>query len=209
MGSPGGVRARKSEPVEWMLLDLLDPQKTQAYPKGYEEARQPLVTYLLSVTPTPVVDEREQTAAVPAPDSAGDHPDFEREQHALSEHACECVAIAGPSRERQHDATDFTYVSSFDRLTSRKPKSPAQPISVPVRTHLRNVLRVTVVLSIVALAYAWAGGGFPALSAGFRSFLQVILRYDGFKDRATPVPFRKDADEVSGRSDQRSVTADV
>jgi hypothetical protein len=79
MSSPGSVRVRKPERIEWMLLHPLDRQETRAYPRAYEEARQPLVAYLLSMTTTPIVDEREQPSATPAPDLTDDLLDVQRD----------------------------------------------------------------------------------------------------------------------------------
>ena len=91
---------------------------------------------------------------------------------------------------------EFCYVSSFERLTSRKPKAPIQPAPIRMGVHLRNVLAITAVLSVGALVYALVGGGFPGLSAGVRSFLGnqaakvrvILLGHDVANHPAAPAP---------------------
>src|SRR5215469_11861038 len=70
---------------------------------------------------------------------------------------------------RQRELEEFCYVSSFDRLTSRKPKASAPPASLPMRVHLRNVLAVTAALLIGAMIYAWVGGRLPGILAEIRA----------------------------------------
>jgi hypothetical protein len=72
---------------------------------------------------------------------------------------------------RQQELEEFCYVSSFDRLTSKKPKARLQPAPLPMGVHMRNVLAVTAALAIGALLYASVGGGFPGVLAGVRGFL--------------------------------------
>ena len=207
MSSPGSVRVRKSEPIEWLLVDLLDPQKRQAYPASYDQARRPLVSYLLSMTATLVVEEREQTAVAIAHDVADDRLDPQlRDRPGAGD-----TVITDTPVEEQDKSIEFSYVSSFDRLTSRKPINSMQPAHLSVGTHVRKVLRVTAVLSIGALAYAWVASGFPKLSTGVRSFmgdqaakvLLILPRHDGSKTRTAPPPTPKDvnaASDHSGRS---------
>jgi hypothetical protein len=91
---------------------------------------------------------------------------------------------------------EFRYVSSFDRVTSKKRKTRMQPAPVRIGMHLGNVLTVTAGLVLAALVYASFGGGFPDLSAGVRSFLgdqaakvRLILPGHGVGNSpATPTP---------------------
>jgi hypothetical protein len=168
MSSPGVMHARKSEPIEWRLHNPLDPQEAQVYPVSYEEARRRLIDHLLSMTAVPREQSKPTAVAVPR-DAFADNPEFEWSRAPLRE-------LADKSGPIKDDPTagkleEFRYVSSFERLTSKKPKATIQPGPVPVGVHLRNVLAITAALSVGALVYALAGGGFPGLSAGVRSFL--------------------------------------
>lgn len=170
MWSPGVVHARLSESLEWMLLDLLDPHKAQALPGDYEQARSRLVSHLLSMEP-PLEESRPPPIVFPR-GPAADNPDFERRHAPLDESTGRPAPIEdAPAGGTQHEWEEFSYASSFDRLTSRKPKASAQPAPVPMGVHLRSVLAVTAALTVGALVYAALGGGFPGLSAGVRSFL--------------------------------------
>jgi hypothetical protein len=168
MSSPGVMHARKSEPIEWRPLDPLDLQEAQAYPVSYEEARRRLLDHLLSMTTVPRKESEPTAVAVP-PDSFADNPEFEWNRAPLRECADKSTPIKDDPAAGKLE--EFCYVSSFDRLTSRKSKAGMQSAPVSIGAHLRNVLAVTAALSVSALVYTSLGGGFPRLSAGVHSLL--------------------------------------
>lgn len=164
MLSPGVMHARKFEPVEWIPPGT---QESRAYPASYEEARRCLVSLLLSMPAAPL--EESNTAAVPR-DRVTDIPDFELRRDR--QRSGKSATIKGDSAGgKQRELQEFCYVSSFDCLTSKKRKAGTQPTRLPMGVHLLNVLTVTAGLVVGAFVYASAGGGFPGLSAGVRSFL--------------------------------------
>jgi hypothetical protein len=191
MSSPGVMHARKSQPIERMLFEPLDPQEAQAYPASYEEARRRLVSHLLSISAAPLKESK--PVAVPR-ESVADIPDFEWNRGSLRERAGESAAIKEePAGGKQKGLREFYYISSFDRLTSKKPKANVQPASISMGVHLRNVLAVTTALSVGALVYASLGPGVPRVSAGVRSFLgdqvaKVKLILPGHDMRNLPEP---------------------
>jgi len=164
MSSPGVMHARQSQQIEWMPLDA---QESRAYPASYEEARRRLLSQLLSMAAAPL--EESNTVAVPhAP--VTDIPDFEMSRDR--EHAGKSAAIKSDlaGSERQ-GLEEFCYVSSFDRVTSKKRKTRVQSAPVRIGVHLLNVLTVTAGLVVGAFVLASIAGGLPGLSAGVRSFV--------------------------------------
>jgi hypothetical protein len=187
MSSPGVMHARKFEPVEWMPLDA---QESRAYPASYEEARCRLVTQLLSM---PAASLEETKPAVAPRDPIAGNPDFElsRDRECADQSVRDDRA---GGKQRQFE--QFRYISSFDRLTSRRRKTRMQPAPVRAGVHLLNVLTVTAGFVVGAFVYASLGGGFPGLSAGVRSFLGdpaakvrlILPGHDVGNSPAAPVP---------------------
>jgi hypothetical protein len=171
MSSPGVRYARKSKSMEWMLLDLLDPQKAQAFPASYERARRSLVSHLLSMTAAPLEETKPTAVAVPR-NPVADNPGFEWSRDPPRERGSKSAPIKDDTAGgKQQELGEFCYVSSFDRLTSKKPKASVQPAPLPMGVHMRNVLAVTAALAIGALLYASVGGGFPGVFAGVRGIV--------------------------------------
>jgi hypothetical protein len=192
MSSPGVMHARQFEPIEWMSLDPLDAQEAHGYPASYEDARRRILSELLSIPAAPL---EEMPAAVPR-DPIADNLDFEESGIPLRECPNKPAPIKhDPSGGKQREPRGLYYVSSFDRLTSRKRKAK-QPALVSIGVHLRDVLTVTAALSLSSLVYASVGGAFPGLSVGVRSFLGdqaakvrlILPRHDVGTQPAAPAP---------------------
>jgi hypothetical protein len=166
MSSLGVMHARQFKTFERMSLDPFDAQAAHAYPASYEEARRRLLSQLLSM---PVVPLEESTPVAAPCDPVTDIPDFGLSRDR--EHADKSSANLGPAGGKRQGLGEFCYVSSFDRLTSKKRKTRVQPAPVRIGLHLLNVLAVTAGLVVGAFVLASAGGGFPGLSAGVRSFV--------------------------------------
>jgi hypothetical protein len=164
MSSPGVMHARQFEPVEWMPLDA---QEAHAYPASYEEARRRLVRQLLSL---PVASIDESTPVASPREPVIDIRDFELSRDR--EHADKSATPkSDPAGGKQRKLEEFRYVSSFDRVTSKKRKTRVRPAPVRIGVHLVNVLTVTAGLVVGAFVLASVGGGLPGLSTGVRSFV--------------------------------------
>lgn len=193
MSSPGVMHARQFEPIERKSLNALDAQEAHAYPASYEEARRRLLSSLLSMPTAP--PKEITTVAIPR-DLVTDIPDFElsRDRARAGKSAANKEDVAGGTRQRLEE---LCYVSSFDRLTSKKceAQAPMRPASVRIGVHLGNVLTVTAGFVVAAFVYAALGGGLPELSTGVRSFLtdraakvrSILDGHDVGNSRAAPV----------------------
>jgi len=159
MSSPGGNGTRQSGPVDWRPLNQLDAQEAQEYPAGYEQARRRLVCHLLSTTATtlPEGDQRETKLAATR-ERAVDDVDSERTHVPVEVCAGRAEPIQGKSKGRQPQREEFHYVSSFDRLTSKKPSVDTQPVPLRMGRHALKVLAVAAALVVGALIYASVGG---------------------------------------------------
>ena len=193
MSSPGVMHAR----VCALRIVKYAPKHEEAQPIDFEQTRQRLLDHLLSKA-RPLTTECKQIAFL------GVHHGLARDLRG--EHAAKPRPInnsAGKPRKPE----EFCYFSSFDRLTSKKPKANTAA-SLPMRVHLLNVLAVTAALLTSAAIYVWAWGGFAGLTAEVRARSQVPVKIrperdlDNLPKRPAPVAAAsfKDTDSKPSQS---------
>ena len=130
MSSPGVMEAHG---FERMSRDPLNPQEAHGYPASYEEARRRILTELLSM-PAATLEESEPTLVTVPSDRIASNPDLTWTRSSARGYAEKSSPLKGnPAGRKQRKLEEFSYVSSFDRVTAKKCTPPYAVCTSPNR----------------------------------------------------------------------------